>query len=138
MNRLFFRLFVIKRFISLENRNVIILYIHCQSLFLYCFSNVMTGKSEELLAEFESRMRQLMYLCDSLKEDNAYLRQELNRKDAVIETLTLEVAELKSKYDNLKFVKSFSSEDKEEMKVAKRRLSELVRDVDKCIAILKK
>lgn len=97
----------------------------------------MIEKSEKLLAEFETRMRQLMYLCDSLKEENSQLRQQLSKKDTTIEALTLEVAELKSKYDNLKFAKSFSSGDRDEMQVAKSRLSKLVRDVDKCIAILK-
>ena len=97
----------------------------------------MIEKSEKLLADFEKRMRQLMYLCDSLKEENSMLKQELAKKDTMIEALTLEVGELKSKYDNLKFAKSFSSGNKEEMQAAKNRLSKLVRDVNKCIAILK-
>lgn len=97
----------------------------------------MIEKSERLLAEFETRMRQLMYLCDSLKEENILLRQDLAGKDTKIEALTSEIEMLKSKYDNLKFAKSFSSEGKGEVETAKLRLSKLVRDVDKCISILK-
>ncbi len=97
----------------------------------------MNENDEKLLAEFEIRMRQLMYLCDSLKDENLHLRQELEQKDAVMRELTLEFEELKGKYDNLKFVKSFSSEDKNDTLQAKKRLSKLVRDVDKCIAMLK-
>lgn len=97
----------------------------------------MIEKSERLLADFETRMKQLMYLCDSLKEENILLKQDLAKKDTKVEALTFEIEELKSKYDNLKFAKSFSSEDKDEMSAAKDRLSKLVRDVDRCIAILK-
>lgn len=97
----------------------------------------MNEKDEKLLAEFEIRMRQLMYLCDSLKEENALLRQELILRNTENENLTLELKELKTKYDNLKFVKSFSSEDNEAMQAAKLRLSQLVQDVDKCIALLR-
>ncbi|WP_236264039.1 hypothetical protein, partial [Dysgonomonas sp. Marseille-P4677] len=79
-------------------------------------------------------MRQLMYLCDALKEENASLKQELTQKERAVEDLMSQVETLKTKYDNLKFVKSFSSEGNEEVQQAKKRLSKLVRDVDKCIA----
>ncbi|SBV95208.1 hypothetical protein [uncultured Dysgonomonas sp.] len=97
----------------------------------------MTENDEKLLAEFEIRMRQLMYLCDTLKEENALLKQQLTQRSVTIENLTSEVEGLKRKYDNLKFVKSFSSENEDDTLQAKKRLSKLVRDVDKCIAMLK-
>ncbi|MDR2948691.1 MAG: hypothetical protein LBV71_05735 [Prevotella sp.] len=97
----------------------------------------MTKNDEKLLAEFEIRMRQLMYLCDILKDENTQMRQQLEQKEATITALSSEVEELKTKYDNLKFVKSFSSENTDEREQARKRLSKLVRDVDKCITMLK-
>lgn len=97
----------------------------------------MAEKDEKLLAEFELRMRQLMFFCDSLKSENIRLKQEIEKKDIALESLTEEIEQLETKYDNLKFVKSFSSSDSNEILLAKKRLSKLVRDVDKCIAILK-
>lgn len=97
----------------------------------------MTGNDEKLLAEFEKRMRQLMYLCDILKDENVQLKQQLAEKNATVGDLESEVGELKTKYDNLKFARSFSSENGDEMEQAKKRLSKLVRDVDKCITMLK-
>ncbi|MFV0331890.1 MAG: hypothetical protein ACK5KL_19035 [Dysgonomonas sp.] len=97
----------------------------------------MTKNDEKLLAEFEIRMRQLMYLCDMLKDENTQMRQQLEQKEATIIALSSEVEELKIKYDNLKFVKSFSSENTDEREQARKRLSKLVRDVDKCITMLK-
>lgn len=106
-------------------------------IFVLHFGCFMTENDEKLLADFEIRMKQLMYLCDTLKDENIQLRQELTRKVSEIESLTTEVNQLKTKYDNLKFVKSFSSENQEEVEQAKKRLSKLVQDVDKCIAMLK-
>jgi chromosome segregation ATPase len=97
----------------------------------------MTENDEKLLAEFEVRMKQLMYLCDMLKEENARMKQELEQKNTTMEVISSELEELKTRYDNLKFAKSFSSENEEERTEAKRRLSKLVRDVDKCITMLK-
>lgn len=78
-----------------------------------------------------------MFLCDSLKEQNIALREEVKAKNAAIDSLNTDVEKLRKQYDNLKFVKAFSSSNKEEVQGAKQRLSKLVRDVDKCIALLK-
>lgn len=97
----------------------------------------MMNKDERLLADLEVRMRQLMYYCDSLKEENARLMKEIEQREDAVSSLTEDIDKLKLSYSNLKFVKSFSSENTEERDEAKRRLSKLVRDVDKCISILK-
>jgi len=97
----------------------------------------MTDKQEKMLADFEVRMRQLMYFCDSLKEQNAALRAELKQKNMLIDSLNTEVSQLKLQYDNLKFAKALNSGDNKDVTNAKQRLSRLVRDVDKCIALLK-
>lgn len=78
-----------------------------------------------------------MYLCDMLKEENGRLKQLVNSKENHIGILTSEIEELKTKYDNLKFAQSFASADMEEKEKAKRRLSKLVRDIDKCITMIK-
>lgn len=113
------------------------MYIHQQSLNLYEFSCFMTEKDEKLLADFELRMKQLMYLCDALTEENKTLRKELSNKNTIVENLSVEMEHLKKKYDNLKFAKALSSQNEEEMLKSKKKLSKLVRDVDKCIALLK-
>lgn len=97
----------------------------------------MTENDEKLLADFELRMRQLIYLCDMLKDENSLLKQQLEQKNTEVESLSSLVEELKIKYDNLKFARSYTSGSPEEKEQAKKRLSKLVRDVDKCITMLK-
>ncbi len=97
----------------------------------------MIERERKLLAEFELRMKQLMYLCDTLKTENQTLRNQLANKDAEISNLQDEIAQLKYKYDNLKFARALTSGNNEEALESKKRLSKLVRDVEKCIALLK-
>ena len=97
----------------------------------------MTDKQEIMLAYFERKMRQLMDLCDLLKERNQALRIELEQKNLLIDSLNAEVIQLKTEFDNLKFAKALETGNSHDVQDAKLRLSRLVKDVDKCIALLK-
>lgn len=98
----------------------------------------MTEKDKKLLDEFEIRMKQLMFLCDSLHKENILLKQKIEDKNNKISLLSSDLEELRESYKNLKFAKSFAKDTDQEREEAKKRLSKLVREVDKCISILKK
>jgi hypothetical protein len=97
----------------------------------------MADSQETLLAELEERMKRLIILCDVLKRQNVNLRNEAEQKDKTIQSLRLEVGQLKTQYDNMRFVRAFASGNTSEKQYAKQQLSKLVHDVDKCIALLK-
>lgn len=97
----------------------------------------MAEKHEKLLSELEFRLRQLMYLCDSLKEENRSLRIQLEKKDEEVNRINSQLEQLNFQYNNLKFAKSLTGTDQESVDRAKKRLLKLVQDVDKCIALLK-
>lgn len=98
----------------------------------------MADKHEKLLSELEFRMHQLMYLCDSLKEENQALKGQLQDKNLEAELANAKFEQLSLKYDNLKFVKAITSDvNSDSVEKAKLRLLKLVQDVDKCIALLK-
>lgn len=95
----------------------------------------MTDEQTKMVANFEARVRQLMFLCDSLKQENVNLKLLFAEQKALNESLTEENEQLKNKYDNLKMAKIISIGRNDFSKV-KKRLSNLVREVDKCIALL--
>jgi len=97
----------------------------------------MANKHEKLLSELEFRMRQLMYLCDSLKEENKELKIQLDKKRNEIAHANAELEELHSRFDNLKFASALAGSDSEGVQKTKRRLSKLVQDIEKCISLLK-
>lgn len=97
----------------------------------------MTDRDEQLLKELDIRLKQLMYFCDSLKDENRRLKEELQLKNTEVDKVQTVIEQLEKKYDNLRFAKSFNGNNPEEIKRAKERLSKLVQDVEKCIVLLK-
>ena len=93
------------------------------------------ASEEKLIVTFETRIRQLILHYQQLQVENERLYATINEKETVIKDLTKRIESLKADYTNLKIAKMIEIGD-DEMKNAKSRLSKLVRDVDKCIALL--
>lgn len=95
----------------------------------------MTAEEDALLRTLEARVTQVMLEYKALKDRYAALSRTMEEKDTTIAALHSQIDRLQTNYANLKTAKmiDISSED---MKNAKSRLSKLVREVDKCIALL--
>ncbi len=63
------------------------------------------------------------------------LRNELSEKDSIIQAANENIDRLKLEYETLKIAKVVSIRQ-DEVSGAKKRLSKLVQEVDKCIALL--
>lgn len=95
----------------------------------------MTEDQNRLLAVFEVRVRDLMALCDSQRQKIVELTEALNQAEEALQQTREEATAWKSKFDNLLTAKVVSANE-EEMKDARMRLFKLVREVDRCIALL--
>lgn len=104
-------------------------------IFVYNFGVVMTDEEKKLLSTFEARLRHLIYLHDELKRENAELRQQLENKEAESQKILGDYRELEQRYTDLKNATTISLNGSD-VKETKLRLSKLVREVDKCIALL--
>ena len=94
----------------------------------------MTENEKKKLSIFESRMRYLILMHDELKKDYESMKSELEARKADVARLEKELAQKEADYAGLKMAKAISSD--EDIEASKERLSELVREVDKCIALL--
>ena len=92
----------------------------------------MTEEDKKLLNTFEGKLRHFMYLYE---KENASLRQLLAEKEVEIAELQNSRKELEAMYTNLKTARIISINDNE-LRDTKQRLAKLVREVDKCIALL--
>jgi len=95
----------------------------------------MTEEQLKIIRNFEVRVRQVLFLCDKLKEENAKLQTKVTEQISMNDSLRKENIELKFKYDNLKIARMISV-GRNDFMATKNRLSKLVREVDKCIALL--
>lgn len=89
----------------------------------------MTPEEEIILKRFETRTRQLILQYQDLRQENELLRQQ-------VDNMKQELESVKKNYANLKMARMIDIND-QDMKDAKGRLSKLIREVDKCIALLK-
>jgi len=95
----------------------------------------MTEEEKKRLSTFEARLRHLIYLHDELKRENAELKQLLNAKQEECKKVRAEYETLEANYTSLKTGMTISLNGSD-VKETKLRLSKLVREVDKCIALL--
>jgi predicted RNase H-like nuclease (RuvC/YqgF family) len=95
----------------------------------------MTEEDKKLISSFEGKLRHFMFLFEELKQENADLKHLLTQKDEEIKQLEWSRKELEARYTDLKMARTISLYDKD-IKDTKQRLSSLVREVDKCIALL--
>lgn len=95
----------------------------------------MTEEQKRLLAVFEVRVRDLMALCDQQRHKIDELTAALSLKEEELRQSRDALGALNAKCDNLLTARVVSSSE-EEMRNARSRLSRLVREVDKCIALL--
>ncbi len=95
----------------------------------------MTEKEKNQLSTFEARLRQLMFLHDELRKQNSALRQSLSEKEQMLQTLQRDYATLESNYQSLKQARTICVNDGD-VDVTKQKLSGLVREIDKCLALL--
>ena len=102
---------------------------------MYNFGVVMTEEEKKLLNSFETQLRHLIYLHDELKRENAELKKLLENEKLTNEKVQAQYDELEVSYTNLKTATAISLNGSD-VKETKLRLSKLVREVDKCIALL--
>ena len=76
-----------------------------------------------------------MFLFDELKQENADLKLILAQKDEEIKQMEQSRKELEARYTDLKMARTISLYDKD-IKDTKQRLTGLVREIDRCIALL--
>lgn len=95
----------------------------------------MNADEEALLDRFEARVIQLTLEYRKLAERCGSLEAQLAEKETCISGLKDQVARLQADYANLKTAKMIDI-GSGDMKDAKSRLSRLVREIDKCIALL--
>ena len=91
--------------------------------------------SEKTLADFQTRVRQMILRFQELKQENKQLQQQMQEQSQTIEELKAKVAQADNDYNSLKMARMLEITDGN-LDEAKERLARMIRQVNKCIAIL--
>jgi predicted nuclease with TOPRIM domain len=77
----------------------------------------------------------MVLLCEKLRKENAELNDRLEEREKALNESKEAVRMLTTKYDNLKLAKMLSHGEND-VKSAQQRVSRLVREIDRCIALI--
>lgn len=91
--------------------------------------------SEKTLVDFETRVRQLILQFQQLKQENKQLQQQMQEQSQTIEELKARVTQADNDYNSLKMARMLEITDGN-LDEAKERLARMIRQVNRCIAIL--
>lgn len=91
--------------------------------------------NEKSITTFETRVRQMILRFQELKKENEELYAMLSKNEQDIKALQDKLRQSANDYDSLKMARMMEITDGD-LQGAKDRLARLIRDVNKCIAIL--
>ncbi len=92
-------------------------------------------ESEKALATFQTRIRDLIRRFQELKKENEELYAMVDKSEQDIKALEAKLKQQEYDYETLKMAKMMAITDGD-LEGAKSRVAKLIRDVDKCIAVL--
>jgi len=95
----------------------------------------MTNRYEELIHAFEIKLRKLISEYKALLEQNSRLKAELDRKQTDLMLAHQEVLELRKNYDHLQLAKNLGATEAEKAE-SRQQITKMVREIDKCLALL--
>lgn len=95
----------------------------------------MTNRYEELIHAFEIKLRKLMSEYVFLKEQNSLIKAELDRKQTDLMLAHQEILELRKNNDHLQIAKNLGGSEAEKAE-SRQQITKMVREIDKCLALL--
>ena len=93
------------------------------------------SSSEKTITTFETRVRQLILRFQELKKENEDLYAMVEKNEQDIKELRGKLTQADSDYNALKMAKMMTITDGD-LAGAKAKVAKLIREVNKCIAIL--
>ena len=92
--------------------------------------------NEKILNTFATRVRQMILQYEELKKENDELYTLVDRREQEIKQLQRELDQAHDDYNVLKMAKMLEVTDGD-LETAQKRVSKLIRDVNKCITLLR-
>jgi chromosome segregation ATPase len=94
-------------------------------------------EQESIISSLEGKINKLLSVLNQTKAENQQLSEELMNVRHAIELKDTELKELNEKYENLKLARLLVNGG-EDVHTAKLKVNKIVREIDKCIALLNK
>ena len=93
------------------------------------------SSNEQIIATFQTRVRDLLHQFQELKKENQGLYEMVEKNEQDIKDLQAKLTQADHDYQSLKMAKMLEITDGD-LEGAKARVAKMIRDVNKCIALL--
>lgn len=93
------------------------------------------NQHEELIRSFEKKLRRLFSEFRVLKKENEHLKSELENEHERLVRAHGELLELRKKNDHLSLANNISGSEEDRL-AARKQIDKMVREIDKCLALL--
>jgi len=99
--------------------------------------NQKMSQQEEIIIKLKGKVREIISVNEKVKSEIDILTKENKGLIEIVKSKQREIVNFEKKFDTLKVAKTvvMSAEDKHE---AKLKVNRIVREIDKCIALLNK
>jgi hypothetical protein len=94
-------------------------------------------EQETIVNSLEDKVKKVISLLVQVKDENQKLSGENSKLKHALLVKDNEIKELQEKYEQLKFAKLLST-GSDDIHSAKLKVNKIVREIDKCIALLNK
>lgn len=91
--------------------------------------------NEKALNTFATRVRQMILQYEEIKKENNDLYELVDQREKEIEKLEAQLKQARTDYNSLKMAKMIEISDSD-MENAQKRISKLIRYVNKCITLI--
>ncbi|WP_027471664.1 hypothetical protein [Saccharicrinis fermentans] len=95
----------------------------------------MGNENIEIVHNLQDKISRLVERYRSVKSENMILKSQNDQLTTQLEESVREMTDLKEKYNTLKFSRTIDAKG-EDVHLAKIRINQMVREIDKCIALL--
>ena len=93
------------------------------------------SSNENVITDFETRVRQLILRFQELKKENQELYTMVEKAEEEMKVLQGKLTQQENDYNALKMAKMMTITDGD-LEAAKARVQKMIREVNKCIAIM--
>lgn len=90
---------------------------------------------EKTIALFTTRVRQLILEYNKIKNENDRLRAMIDERDSALEKMEGQLAQVRNDYESLKMARMVEITNGD-LESAQKKISKLIRDVNKCITLI--
>ena len=91
--------------------------------------------NEKALSTFETRVRQMILRFQELKKENEELHTLVEKNEQDLQAMKAQLTQADNDYQSLKMAKMMEITDGD-LESAKARVAKMIREVNKCIALL--